>query len=709
MPPLSGFSDNDLKSRDDVIRAVEALLQPLIPYMSPNKGRVKLPYATGTHFDETAAQLEGFARPLWAIGALLMGRSSNLELIQPWLDGLEAGTDPDDIDYWGPIKSFDQRMVEAEMISFTLLTSPRELLWEKLSGKSQQNLINWLLGMHDKGMPPANWRWFRVFANLALLKVCGIDTHAVRQHLKNDLECLDRFYITDGWSSDGFWRTQEADDKEFEAFQNTGKTSTSTESRNACFYSGSFAIQFSQLLYIKFAGDLDPERTERYKQQARDFGRGFSRFFDSTGAVIPFGRSLVYRFACGGFFAALAVAEVPDMPDPLSTPGAVKGFLLRHLRWWVRHSDDIFYADGTLNLGWTYPQMYLTESYNSPQSVYWALKSLIVVGLAQNSAFWTEPEVPYPDSLRDCVPHVLPAPRQIVCNHTDGNHHFMLSLAQFLAIPFKAVVSKYSKFAYSSSFGFSVSVGGHGLAQVAPDNTFVLSRDGMETWAAKYKCAEPEFGTATIRGSSPQQISMATVQWFPWFDRSVSVHTTVIPPTTRWPDWHVRVHRITTRHGFNMIFTAEGGFAINGRQKEDTLDLQHYPAITPDLEHDLGTLEGVFTTEDSILILSEQGASGIATNTINTASGQTTVSALKPEPNTNLMRQRTLIPIAEHKINNLKAGTDIVLVTKVFAISQHANGGWQRGVNSLQERWLDRPEVYVGDKAVGQDFIDVSF
>lgn len=73
------------------------------------------------------------------------------------------------------------------------------------------------------------------------------------------------------------------------------------------------------------------------------------------GSAIPFGRSLTYRFACGGFFAALAVAKVPDMPAPLSSPGAIKGFLLRHLRWWSNHSDDILYPDGTLNIGWLYP------------------------------------------------------------------------------------------------------------------------------------------------------------------------------------------------------------------------------------------------------------------------------------------------------------------------------------------------------------------
>ena len=49
------------------------------------------------------------------------------------------------------------------------------------------------------------------------------------------------------------------------------------------------------------------------------------------------------------------MADVPAMKAPLHTSGAVKGFLLRHMRWWASHSDDIFYPDGTLNIGWLYP------------------------------------------------------------------------------------------------------------------------------------------------------------------------------------------------------------------------------------------------------------------------------------------------------------------------------------------------------------------
>ena len=81
--------------------------------------------------------------------------------------------------------------------------------------------------------------------------------------------------------------------------------------------------------------------------------------------------------------------------------------------------------------------MYLTEDYNSPQSVYWTLKTLVAIGLTSDDPFWTELEAPYPATTPDTALRVFPAPRQITCNHPAGNHHFLLSFSQFLGIPFK--------------------------------------------------------------------------------------------------------------------------------------------------------------------------------------------------------------------------------------------------------------------------------
>jgi hypothetical protein len=97
MPPLSGFSDNPHRARKDLVIATYALLTPLTEYQSPRGARIYLSVGNAAHFDEIAAHLEGFTRPLWAIGALLSSHDAN-ELannrLKGWIDGIVAGTDP---------------------------------------------------------------------------------------------------------------------------------------------------------------------------------------------------------------------------------------------------------------------------------------------------------------------------------------------------------------------------------------------------------------------------------------------------------------------------------------------------------------------------------------------------------------------------------------------------------------------------------------
>lgn len=293
MPGLTGFSDNPLQSRTDVIRASIALVQPLVAHFSPGHARIRVPVATAAHFDEGAAQLEGFARPLWAIGALLLGAdslpdpelSATIEdLARAWIDGLVTGTDPDHPEYWGTMDTIDQRMVEAEIVSFALLAAPHRM-WEPLDAVAKTNVAAWLRALRGMPMPPNNWRWFRVFANLALVRVCGEPMATARQEMTDDLELLDTFYRCDGWSADGPWQTTEQMEAEHATYGTTGRRDRVGVGRQADYYSGSFAIQFSQLLWVRFAADVMPERTDVYRQRARDFGGQFWRYFDSEGTL----------------------------------------------------------------------------------------------------------------------------------------------------------------------------------------------------------------------------------------------------------------------------------------------------------------------------------------------------------------------------------------------------------------------------------------
>lgn len=74
------------------------------------------------------------------------------------------------------------------------------------------------------------------------------------------MDHLDTFHVGGGWSNDGPKVHHQMD-----------------------YYSGSFAIQFLQLLYSKLAGDFDPERAERYRQRAREFAKDFVHYFDPNG------------------------------------------------------------------------------------------------------------------------------------------------------------------------------------------------------------------------------------------------------------------------------------------------------------------------------------------------------------------------------------------------------------------------------------------
>ncbi|KAJ0142295.1 hypothetical protein CTA2_1422, partial [Colletotrichum tanaceti] len=484
MPPLPGFSDNPFRSRADVVRAAAALLRPLERYKSPGKARIRLATGTAAGFDEVSAQLEGFARPLWAVADLLgeeggvrvaeddSSSSSSFLNLGSWAQGLVAGTDPESEEYWGDVGDIDQRMVEMESIAFALLVAPEQFL-SACDEAAKGRLRGWLGGINGRAMPRSNWLWFRVLVNLASVRALGAAMAGeVRASMDRDLEVLDSFYLGQGWSSDGLW---------------------GDERKQADYYSGSFSIQFAQLLYVRFAVG-DGERVERYRQQAREFALGFWRYFDVDGAAIPFGRSMTYRFAFAAFWAAAATAGV-DLPPPVDDIGVVKGLLLRHLRWWARH-PDMFNTDGTLSIGFAYPNMYLSEDYNSPQSVYWCLKSFVVLGLAEDHPFWASEEGAHPllhlvDGGSSSPPSsssstplgrvgVVWPPRQVVCGAPE--HHFLLSAGQMTKKGFKAREAKYGKMAYSSAFAFSVPTGPL-LAQMAPDSTLVASVDGGDTWS----------------------------------------------------------------------------------------------------------------------------------------------------------------------------------------------------------------------------------
>jgi hypothetical protein len=126
-----------------------------------------------------------------------------------------------------------------------------------LNEGERENVAAWLGAINDKQMPDskprrspcnscyslviliktldlilssANWLWFRVFANLALRQISP-EKHYNPSRLQADLDHLDTFQLRgeeSGWSRDGPEGVRQLD-----------------------YYSGSFAIQFAQMVYSR--------------------------------------------------------------------------------------------------------------------------------------------------------------------------------------------------------------------------------------------------------------------------------------------------------------------------------------------------------------------------------------------------------------------------------------------------------------------------
>ena len=476
--------------------------------------------------------------------------------------------------------------------------------------------------------------WFRVFANLGLAKN---GAKYSQERLEADIKQLNSFYRGDGWSNDGP-----------EGF------------RQMDYYSGSFAIQYLQLLYAKLAAETDPEQAEEYKKRARTYALDFVHYFDPEGRAITFGRSLTYRWAMVAFWGSVAFADV-ELPAPL-TWGVIKGIWLRNLRWWTTQKD-IFQPNGMLTIGYSYPNTYLAENYNSPGSTYWCMLAFAPLAMPESHPFWSSKEEPHPFAEQQ-ICKSLPHPRHIMIR--SGGHTFLLSSGQSCHYPLKATQAKYGKFAYSSAFAYSVSTGGYSLEQYVPESSLALSDDDGEMW----KMRRALNGDSEIEVHDGVPVLVSSMK--PWKD--VDVLTYLIPPAEETENWHLRVHRIRTQRDLK---TAEGAWAVYGCRESDGRTLT---------ELNESISEGGKADATSAIAASRSGAVGIAEVLLEQREG----SILLADANSNLVEARSVLPTLHL---DLKAGETKWVATAVFALpasvegwKEKWKGGWEK--KPVVPKWL---------------------
>ncbi|KAI8575009.1 hypothetical protein K450DRAFT_263779 [Umbelopsis ramanniana AG] len=582
---FSPIGSRRLETKEDLQDAFKATFEPLLPAFSSGAARVRVEQG-GAHFDDAAADLEGFARPLWGIVPFVAG-GGKFEHWDLYHRGLTNGTDPDHPEYWGTVGDRDQRQVELAAIGFAMALIP-EQFWEPLSEKAKENMIQYLRHGRDKDYPICNWRFFRVLVDLGLKKVgAQYDVKMTEEYLDD----VDSYYLGEGYYGDGFEKYK-------------------------MDYYNPWAFHFYGLIYAKVCPE-DSERQKRYKERTRVFAEQFQHWFADDGSCIPFGRSLVYRFACGSYWAALAFADEEALPW-----GVIKGLYMRHMRWWTKQPISRLNS-GVLSLGYAYPNSFVCENYNSPQSPYWAMKAFLPLALPSTHPFWTAQELP-----ASSAPANLPIPGMVI-SHYPQNTVALMSGPQHFRDTVRFQAEKYCKFAYSTRYGFSIDANAKNFNSASFDSMIGFSEDGIHF---------------RIRESTKARIHEDRLYstWSPWED--VSIETWLIPQGK----WHIRVHRIESGRRLDSM---EGGFAISKTDAAGNITKLEMP--------------------DRSYAANAEDFSGMVNLSANRKA-----RIHVPESNSNLMAQKTILP---QLLGEIAAGSTTLFGCAVLAMpdTQIVNSDWK--------------------------------
>lgn len=519
------------------------------------------------HAGFPAARLEAFARLWWGLAPYAAGggRFADWPLLRAQFG---AGVDPASPEFFGETGDHDQRFVEMAPLCFAILLAPAET-WHPLPADTQRLACQWLATINEHSLPPTNWRFFRVLVNLALRQAGS--PLASASIMTEDLDLLESFACEHGWYTDGPYPQRD--------------------------YYVPMGFHFGGLLYAHFHGAHDPQRARRFRERAATFAGDFAAWFTRSGAALPYGRSLTYRFAQSAFWGALAFADLEALPW-----GVVKGLYFRNLRWWLQR--PIFKPGGELHLGYGYPNHIVGEAYNSSASPYWCAKAFLPLALPEDHPFWRAEE----SELPAAPVRVQPGSRMVVCRDDSRDHVFALSANYEPTLRFRHAPQKYAKFCYSTEFGFNVCIGQPAVPLSAAEGMLLLSDDGRD-WRARTE----------IEGTPSFDETGVFAAWRPWPD--VHVLTWLVPVLPG----HVRIHRIDSARELTSI---EGAFALPWRERREVQVLADGPGVLASS-----------TTHAVGAFAQEAGATHSARGAVENL-----------DPGTNLLHPHTVLPLIRRRL-----------------------------------------------------------
>ena len=557
----------DFQTRKDAEQVLLQVLNPIKPFYSESGARVHVG-VTSAHYENDTIPMEAFARPLWGLVPFWAGGGSDPEFEELYRKGLTAGTDPSHPDYWHTCRDYDQKYCEMAAIAFGMLFCP-DKVWEPLSDQAKDNLTEWLWEINRHECCACNWQFFSIITNVAMYKM---GRPYDRKRLQEGLELIDDYYDDGGWYHDG-----NGGDKD---------------------YYNPFVMVTYGIVYAMFMEQEDPERARRFRERALAFGKDYIYWFSEDGSSFAYGRSMTYRFAQAAYFSVCALGGIEVFPLPV-----LKGILVRHLVHWL--NLPIFDNAGILTIGYAYPNLQMSESYNAPGSPYWAMKAFLFLALPEEHPFWKAEAAPLPklDSrkyLRHANMLIQRGNENVVAlvpgrTKADGHSH---------------TIEKYSKFAYSSKFGFSIARSSVTLEENAPDSMLAFQVHGYI------------FVKNTIHEDYTIEDQRLIYSWTPF--PGIEVKTAI----EAREEGHVRIHEINSSVNCEAY---DCGFALS---TDDRAESEQRLCRSADGKRIAGA--------------EVRNPDGFCRVTVLRGDG--TGKLLIPDPNTNLMHSKTTIPMITYRI-----------------------------------------------------------
>ena len=212
--------------------------------------------------------LEGYARTFLLAAYRLAGAGGQVsgDLVERYLSGLQAGTDPASDEMWPVPSDHSQAIVEAASIAIALYET-RRWIWSHLPEAAKQHVVTWLLAAANARVWPNNWLLFPVVIHTFLKSVGAPYRQGI---IERHLRAVEKLYRGEGWYSDG------------------GR-------HNFDYYNG-WAFHF-YLYHCSRMERHDSPSAKNHRERLRLYLAQHQYLFAEDGAPIYHGRSLTYRFA----------------------------------------------------------------------------------------------------------------------------------------------------------------------------------------------------------------------------------------------------------------------------------------------------------------------------------------------------------------------------------------------------------------------------